>query len=90
MSLQFQPPAEWFTCFFVFYGVFGVGMALGAVAQFFVERAEEQRERAMAEIARNTKVKTSALGRVVVPSVSPATLAPSTIGAERRTNPFLN
>jgi potassium channel subfamily K, other eukaryote len=64
-----------FTCFFVFYGVFGVGMALGAVAQFFVERAEEQRERAMAEIARNTKVKTSALGRVVVPSVSPATLA---------------
>lgn len=50
-----SPSGVRFTCFFVFVAVFGVGLALGTVAQFFYERAEQKREAAVADFVRSTK-----------------------------------
>ena len=56
-----------FTCIFVFFAVFGVGLALGTVAQFFMERAEQQRAASVSSFARGVQpVGRDAQGRRVL------------------------
>ena len=55
-----------FTSFFVFLAVFGVGMALGEVAHFLVDRAEQKKEQALQRLAAETGVAKTMSGKTIL------------------------
>ena len=57
---------KYFTMFFVFAAVFGVGMALGEVAHWLVERAEKKRQEALRAMVEQTKLTKTSSGKTVL------------------------
>ena len=60
------PLSRLFTSIFALVGVIGVGMALGVVTQYIVDKSEEKKQRAMDSFLRQAKLQTSTTGKTVL------------------------
>jgi potassium channel subfamily K, other eukaryote len=60
------PLSRLFTSIFALVGVIGVGMALGVVTQYIVDKSEEKKQRTMDSFLRQSHLQTSTTGKTVL------------------------